>query len=245
MWTRWRISIRVFVNDNPIHYFDPDGQELQVGGVVNLSIKDLISLIPGKYRSELVVQDGKVQFKNYNSLPDEVKKYKGVALLQTMISSEKRYKYAVSEIAEGKNRVTGQPQAHKLAVEKEALEPRDANPQNAIRNLSKTERTDLPTGHEGNDLPEEGFDGAVFIRAGTFNRPHQASDDLIMDYPRNNVVYHELFENASRTEGDGGKGRDYQDAHNRAGANGNQFSKEVNGTRDLNSGSANGFDPQK
>ncbi len=136
---------------------------------------------------------------------------------------------------------SGEKYKNEMAVE-EAEKPKAPKAQNAINNFSKTlYSSDLSNSTSENDLPADGFDGAVFIRDGEFTRENGGVE---FSMPRNTVVFHELNENYLRTEGGKDKkGLPYTKAHDQSSQDGNKFSKEVNGTPDARAGDADGFKP--
>lgn len=238
------ISPYVFAANSPILIKDPDGRDLKIGGDLDLSLRDIQSLVPEKYRSQIRVVGDEIVFNDFSKLPADVQKYEGVSLINTMITSDRAYKYSVSDETVGRLRTTG-------ASERISLINSSPTAQTSIVNLSVTKRTDLSDDSYGNDLPEKGFDGTVTILDGDFKRDNPDTKTGGFPYPRNNVVFHELLENYLRTEGNGGAGMDYGDkkgkggAHEAASEKANNFSKEVNGKRDVYGGYTNGFEPKK
>src|ERR1043165_649683 len=97
------MSSYVAFGNSPLIVRDPDGKDLYIGGEKSLSLADIQSLVPEAYRTQLSVVDDKVVFNDFNNLPDNIKSYEGVSLLNTMITSDKKYKYSVSDNAAGRD----------------------------------------------------------------------------------------------------------------------------------------------
>ena len=238
------LSPYAFVANSPIVFTDPDGRDLKVGGDIALSLRDIQSLIPDKYQSQVQLVGDKIVFNDFNKLPDDVKNYAGVKFVNTLITSQKVYKYSVSDESLGRIRATGQ-------LERFVLRNSAPTAQTAIVNLSITKRTDISEDNYGNDIPEDGVDGSVTIYDGDFYRSNPRTKSGAFPYPRNNVVFHELYENYLRTEGNNGNGMDYGDKHGKGGAHeeaserANNFSQQVNQEKDVYGGYTDGFKPNK
>ncbi|RZK38184.1 MAG: hypothetical protein EOO90_23100 [Pedobacter sp.] len=231
----------IFGGSNPILFRDPDGKVLVLGGNLELSLTDVQSLVPKQYREQVKVVDGKVVFEQFNSLPKSVKTFQGVVLLNSIITSEKRYGYSVSDVALSRSRVTNQEREVDLAnVSRLAPEKRN-DPNAAIRNYSTTARQDISPGSQSNDLPADGLDGQVVIREGSFwtswrlyDEGGRESSEYFDKKPRARVVFHELKENFERTEHQ----KDYPESHGEANDQANNFSRELNLGRDSQPGNA-------
>lgn len=239
------ISPYVGLGDNPILFVDKDGQKLFVAGNTSVALADIQSLIPKEYHSQIkVTNDNQIIFESFDQLPKEIQQYEGISLLNNLISSEKNYKYSISDVGTGRER-TGDKKTTGLNLAVETYDPpRDPTPQNAILNFSTTERSDYPTDDIANFLPEEGFQGSVTIREGEFSRSNPETTTGSFPYLRSKVVFHELLENYLRTE----KGLDYpgtQGAHEKASDKASKFSKELTGKGDPYGGYGNQFTPKK
>ena len=205
---------------NPIIFTDNSGATLEVAGKVPVAVTDLQSLVPKEYRPLITVgTDNKISF-DVNKLPDNVRQYEGVKLVSDLITSKNNYQYTVGDAEKTVNRESGQ---------KQIIEANMPHPsfQQAITNVSQTERSDYPKGDIANNLPEAGFQGAVRISEGDFSSYNGFSDSYVAA-PRGNIVFHELKENFLRTEGGADKaGEDYAAAHQQAGSVGKTFAKQV------------------
>lgn len=227
----------VFVGNNPILYNDPDGRELHIGGNKAASLADIQSLVPSQYAPQIKMVDDKIVFEKFNDLPSEIKTYKGVNLVDKLVNSSNKYQYSVANEAIATSRDTKTQYNINLKVEKTGRVP---NAQNAVLNLSKTIRTDISQDWPNAFSPQIGFDGSLTMREGEFSRGNSLiGPEAQVPIKRNTIVFHELQENYERTE----NGKDYSDAHKAASKEGSQFSKEVNGKRDINAGTAEGFVP--
>jgi RHS repeat-associated protein len=222
--------------DNPIFFKDNGGRTLEPGGNVVKAVSDIRSLVPKEYQSQIQVNSaGKIEFQNYDKLPNAVKSYEGVKLVNDLISSENDYKYSVGSNAVGIERGTGNAYGNNMpSVD-------DRKGKEAVFNFSKTQRTDIDVNDVANSLPEEDFEGSVTIDDGEFYNQNPETGTGHFDIPRNNIVFHELSENYNRTD----KGQDYDVAHKNANASGNKFSQEVNGRPDKDSGRADRFEKKK
>jgi hypothetical protein len=148
------------MGNNPIFFEDNGGNTLEPGGNVTMAVNDVRSLVPKAYQSQIQVgKSGKIEFQNYDKLPDAVKKYEGVKLVNDLINSSNHYQYNVDNKSNARVRGTGDAGVVEMKFEGKAV--------NGIMNLSKTPRTDVP---DGDYLPEAGFDGTVTVDDGEFTR---------------------------------------------------------------------------
>jgi RHS repeat-associated protein len=222
----------------PIIFVDPDGKDLIISGKTAVALQDIRSLVPKEYQYLIKVEaSGKIIF-NINDLPDEVKSYEGVALLNDLVKPGKNYNYKVGDELIGIDRGTNITYINKVG-NADVLKD-NPTAQGAILNFSITERTDLNKSDIENSIPEKGFDGAVLIQEGEFTRANSSTGTGEFSLERNTIVFHELLENKLRTE----NGKDYKGqsgAHKGASDKGDKFSKEVNMKSDKNAGTATGF----
>ena len=229
--------------NNPILWKDILGDTLTLGGDVVYALVDIQSIIPKEYSSMITLTtDNKVIFNNYESLPEEVKDYEGVKLLQSLITSTNNYKYTAGDevVAQERLGYDGNNEGYpgKSYIIKTTLEMNMKNFYYAIDNFSVTPRSDV---EDGDFLPEAGFKGSVRISKGTFYRINPNTGTGKYEYPRNNIIFHELYENWLRTE----KKKDYignAGAHKLSSLQANKFSKEVNNKSDVYGGAASGFE---
>jgi RHS repeat-associated protein len=221
--------------NNPIFFKDNGGRTLEPGGNISLTMRDLRSLVPKEYQSQIQVNSaGKIEFQNYDKLPDAVQNYEGVKLLNDLISSSSSYKYSVSNETKARIRESG-----KTGVMDLNLEAAKTQPWEAIANFSKTPRSDEPQDY----LPEEGFDGAVTIAEGEFFNSNPMTGTGKFPINRANIVFHELKESYLRTD----EKKDYvgkDGAHSGANKVGSKFSEELSGKKDLNPGTVSEFEPK-
>lgn len=245
--------------DNPTLITDPSGDTLRIGGEQSYTLNDLKSLIPKNYQSMLeVTSSNTVIFNNYSSLPEDIKKYKGVALINNLISSKKNYYYTTSNELLAYNPVSGQ-------TGKVVYDPNSSNSQNvnnAIQNFSITPY--WPDKPNAQYLPVNGIDGAVRVPQGSFT-----VENVFTNMPtavnRAVLVFHELLENYFRTETDLTKNSNYSyapnggmyysskstaisgGAHQAAGNQGKKFAKELKYSTSGATGTAQNwkFSPKK
>ncbi|GAB4450666.1 MAG: hypothetical protein OHK0036_09780 [Bacteroidia bacterium] len=206
--------------NNPVYFIDKKGRTLEPGGNINTALNDIRSLVPKEYQSQIKINDaGKIVFENYSQLPDNVKQFEGVILLNDLINSKNNYLYIAGEtISEVRDRTTGKVIGNLSSekIEKPSF-------QQAISNLSITKRSDYPENDQANYLPPEGYEGAVRITEGEFYS-YAPLIDSYMKVDRSKIVFHELKENYLRTE----KGiEDYKIFHFQAGKDGKKFAKEL------------------
>lgn len=237
------ISPYVFVANSPIIFIDPDGKDIVIGGKTDVALDDIKSLLPEKYRSLITVSESnEIIFAGYENLPDEIKAFEGVSLVNSLVNSECKYKYVVGD------QLTGIDREDNIAYINQPTNAGETkkNPtaQGAILNFSITKRSDVENGGTYNSKPEAGFDGSVLIQDGEFTRANKFTGTGRFPILRNTIVFHELKENQIRTESE----KDYvgsDGAHAESGDLGNKFSKEVNDQSDPNAGTATGFIPKK
>lgn len=237
--------------NSPILIRDADGRELFVGGKTDLSLRNLQSLVPEKYKSQIQIVDNRVVFNGFNDLPAEVKNYQGVTLLNNLITSERKYQYSVADKGTSVRRSTGEPYSNPMGLRdknKNLLSSYSA--QYSVLNLSITPRSGLEESDPAGWLPQNGFDGSVFVQDGDYSRKNSITGTGDFPIKRNTMVFHELYENYLRTEGgENGSGMDYGDENNRGGAHeesanaGNGFSRQVNGKADASPGVGDRFTP--
>ncbi|HVA98228.1 MAG TPA: RHS repeat-associated core domain-containing protein [Bacteroidia bacterium] len=227
--------------DNPIIFTD-NGKTLELGGDTKTALVDIQSLVPQQYRSQIQINSsGQIIFASYDKLPDATKNYEGVKLVNDLINSSNKYKYSVGNyikatsrggfLPKGTNESSGYPPSR---VVKQVL--------GAVSNLSITPRGD-GTSTTDDLMPEKGYAGSVRLSKGTFYTLNKEEENVVHD--RNDVVFHELKENFLRTEGNGGKGMDYNSAHNESASKANKFSNEVNHKNDPSPGANKNFVPDK
>jgi len=209
--------------NNPIFFKDNGGRTLEPGGNKTQALVDIQSLVPKNYQSQIKINDaGKIIFEGYDKLSDKVKQYEGISLVNNLISSKNDYQYIAGDKINSTNRETGA---------KQELEAKGSTPtfQEAITNLSKTPYGSGGLGDQENNLPADGFEGAVRISEGEFSS--YSDMGTYISVSRKNVVFHELKENFLRTEGgDNKQGLDYNSAHKQAGDLGTKFKKETGGS---------------
>lgn len=83
---------------NPIYFKDNGGMSLEVGGNKQKALTDIQSLVSVEYRAQIIINTaGEIEFKNYNALPDKVKNYEGIKLVNDLISSPLKFKYSVGD----------------------------------------------------------------------------------------------------------------------------------------------------
>ncbi|MBW7867008.1 MAG: hypothetical protein H3C31_01650 [Brumimicrobium sp.] len=180
---------------NPILITDPNGDTLRISNEASsASLADLQSLIPKDYQSMIkVVNSNMIVFQGYENLPDNIKKYEGVSLLNNMINSQKNYQYTAGNTIIGFDPVTNSTGA--IIYDPSGADANNAN--NAIQNFSKTPYwADNPNAQY---QPGDGFDGSVRIPQGSFSVENVFTNTPV-PVDRANVVFHELKENFLRTE---------------------------------------------
>ena len=231
------------LGNSPIFFKDNGGKTLTPGGNITQAITDIRSLVPKEYQSQIQLNKaGQIEFQNYDKLPDAVKKYEGVSLVNDLITSNSKYKYTAGLQIDSKARVDI-PDAGLKAGDKQVLykspksSARDAG--DAIDNLSTTPRGD--TDFKNDYLPEDGFDGSVRIAEGEFSVLNETSG--LVPTERASVVFHELKENFLRTD----KKQSYNDAHKGASGGSDKFSTETTGYPDSSTkkGEVQSFTPKK
>lgn len=213
---------------NPIYFKDNGGKTLEPGGNVTKALEDIRSLVPKEYQTQIQINSaGKIEFKNYEQLPDAIKSYEGVKLVNDLIRSPNDYKYNVDKRFVAKQRSTGLLFSGKLTPNENGNDPRLA-----IVNHSITPRSDAT---DRGLLPTDGYEGEVTIMDGEFKRDNPNTGTGEFTYERAKVVFHELKENFFRTE----EKKDYpgnDGAHQEAANLGNKFSIEITGQEDLMAG---------
>lgn len=180
---------------NPILITDPNGDTLRVSHEASsASLSDLQSLIPNDYQSMLnVVNNDMIVFQGYENLPDNVKQYEGVALLNSMINSQKNYIYSAGNTIQGFDPVANA--SGPIIYDPNASGAN--NPLNAIQNFSKTPY--WPDNPNAQYQPAGGVDGSVRIAQGNFTVENVYTNTPVA-VDRANIVFHELKENFLRTE---------------------------------------------
>lgn len=228
----------VAFGDNPIYFKDNQGKTLEPGGNTTVALNDIRSLVPKDYQAQIKINSaGKIEFDSYEKLPDAIKHYEGVKLVNDLINSENDYKYSVGSINRGTQRSTG---------DKFLLKMPSGNTiaQRAIGNLSITPRSDYDLDDQANFLPEDGYEGTVTLSDGKFFRKNPMTGTGKFEYDRSKIVFHELLENYLRTE----EKKDYpglDGAHEGASDKANKFSKETTGKNDPYGGYATDFEESK
>jgi len=235
---------------NPITFTDMTGATLEVAGKIDIALKNMQSLIPFKYRSKIVITtDNKIVFQGYDQLPNEVKAYEGVKLLNDLILGPKNYKYTVDDKVHAQDRIGYSSESNgtrgKTYLLKSSPEKMKENLLYAITNLSvigRSDADDIDGFPKGDFFPEQGFDGSVRIADGQLSRVKVFRGSGNFSVPRETVVFHELKENYLRTE----KGLDYPGKNGALqvpSGSADKFSKELLGKADPNGGSASKFTP--
>ncbi len=224
----------VAFGNSPIYFKDNGGKTLEPGGNKALALNDIRSLVPKEFHSQIQINSsGKIEFQNYDKLPDAIKSYEGVSLVNNLINSTKDYKYTAGRQVEGIKRTTNE----RFML----TEPKgNTSPEMAISNLSITPRSDYPLDDMANFLPEKGYDGSIRIGEGEFFRKNPTTGTGRFSYDRSKVIFHEFLENYLRTE----NGKDYpgnNGAHQGASDKANKFSKEITGKGDSYGGYATDY----
>ncbi|MCO5254491.1 MAG: hypothetical protein M9892_09025 [Bacteroidetes bacterium] len=180
---------------NPILITDPNGDTLRISNdASSASLSDLQSLIPKDYQSMIkVVNSNMIVFQGYENLPENIKKYEGVSLLNNMINSQKNYQYTAGNTIIGFDPVTNS--TGQIVYDPTGTDANNAN--GAIQNFSKTPY--WPDNPNAQYQPGDGFDGSVRIPQGNFTVENVFTNTAV-SVDRPTVVFHELKENFLRTE---------------------------------------------
>ena len=181
---------------SPILITDKKGDILTIGNEKSdLSLADMQSLVPKEYQGMIkVVNKNTIIFEGYDNLPENIKNYEGVSLLNNMITSQKVYKYTAGNTIKVRDSGTNQSGI----VVYDPTGPKANVADLAIQNYSITPKWAEEKGDESYK-PEEGVDGSVRIPQGDFSVENQFTNTT-MKVDRPVLVFHELKENFLRTE---------------------------------------------
>ena len=179
---------------NPVRLVDPDGRELNIPNNSNenhcISKQDLLNLVDKKNRNRVFFNDDGTVSINTEGLSDyQLNKDKGLALLNDMVKSDKKYFY---ETSDDFSSVMNDGRTHDMF-----------ELQHGVVNASNNGK-DSEGGYT--HKPKAGYDGHVILaKSGSWRT--KRGDNL-----KSSLLFHELAENYYRTD----KGFDYQNAHDEA-----------------------------
>jgi len=168
---------------NPVMLVDPDGRELDVADN-EASKNDLLSIVSAENRNRVKMEGGKVSVNTSGLSKKELKKDKGLSLINNMVKSEKRHLFESTEVS-----ILQNEDGNAIGLYNNALSAGIVNASNGGK--------DSKGSHE--HRPPQGYDGYVTISSSGSYTSREGGN------VRKSVIFHELMENFFRTD----QGLDY------------------------------------